>query len=90
MQEILIQSSRREGVFSDNSGYFFFLILHNNVCCDPLSEPSRRNGSDEGSQHIISMKKTEIIPQLSSNISSYMEIWVLLSWQQWWQLRQQW
>ena len=25
------------------------LILHKNICCDPSSEPSHRDGSDEGS-----------------------------------------
>ena len=26
------------------------------ICCDPSSESSRRDGSDEGSQHMVSMK----------------------------------
>ena len=30
-------------------------ILHKNIHCDPSSEPSRRGGSDEGSQHMVSM-----------------------------------
>ena len=30
-----------------------FLILLKNICCDPSSEPSRRDGSDEGSQHMV-------------------------------------
>ena len=29
------------------------LILHKNICCDPSSEPSQRDGSDEGSQHMV-------------------------------------
>ena len=36
-----IQSSRYEGVFDDD--YFLFLI--DTICCDPSSEPSRRDGS---------------------------------------------
>ena len=28
-----------------------------NQCCYPPSEQSRRDGSDEGSQHIVSMRK---------------------------------
>ena len=33
-----------------------FLIFHlviETICCDPSSEPSRRDGSDEGSQHMF-------------------------------------
>ena len=33
------------------------LTLHKNICCDPSSEPSPRDGSNEGSQHIVLMKK---------------------------------
>ena len=29
----------------------FLLILHKNRCCDPSSEPSYPDDSDEGSQH---------------------------------------
>ena len=32
------------------------LILQKTVCCDPSSEPSQRDSSDEGSQHIVSMR----------------------------------
>ena len=31
-------------------------ILHKNIHCDPTSEPSCRDGSDEGSQHMVSMR----------------------------------
>ena len=31
----------------------FFLFLIENICCSPSSEPSRRYGSDEGSQHVF-------------------------------------
>ena len=34
----------------------FFLILHNNICCDPSSEPSCRDDSDKGSQHMVSLR----------------------------------
>ena len=34
----------------------FFLTLHKNIGCDPSSEPSRRDGSDEGSPHMVSMR----------------------------------
>ena len=55
----LEQSYRQEGVFGDNKGYFL-LFLHKIICCDPPpSEPSRRDGSAEGSQHMVSVKKRE-------------------------------
>ena len=31
----------------------FFLFLIETICCDPSSEPSRQDGSDEGSQHMV-------------------------------------
>ena len=31
----------------------FFLSLHKNICCDPSLEPSRRDGSNEGSQNMF-------------------------------------
>ena len=31
----------------------FFLILYKNLCCDPSSELSQRDSSDEGSQHMV-------------------------------------
>ena len=31
----------------------FFLFLTETICCDPSSELSRRDGSDEGSQHMF-------------------------------------
>ena len=31
----------------------FLLILYKNICCDPSSEPSQRDSSDEGSQHMV-------------------------------------
>ena len=39
----------------DKKAYFMiiFLICHGNICCDPSSEPSCRDGSDEGSQHMF-------------------------------------
>ena len=57
------QSSRLEGVFGDNKGSFL-LILHKTICCNPSSEPSRRDGSDEGSHHMISMRNKKIHHQI--------------------------
>ena len=31
----------------------FFLFLIETICCDPLYEPSHRDGSDEQSQHMF-------------------------------------
>ena len=36
----------------DNSG-IFILFLNGNICCDPSLEPSRRDGSNFGSQHVF-------------------------------------
>ena len=35
------------------------LILHKNICCDPSSEPSQQDGSDEGSQHMVLMRNNK-------------------------------
>ena len=37
------------------------------TCCDCSSELSRRDSSDEASQHMVSREIRKIIPQLSSN-----------------------
>ena len=31
----------------------FFLFLIETICCEPSSEPSRREGPDEGSHHMF-------------------------------------
>ena len=50
------------------------LILYRNICCDPSSEPSRRDGSDEGSQHMVLMKNKkkyhQILPLIYSSDNS--------------------
>ena len=40
-------------VSEDNSTFFFFLFLNENVCCDPSLETSRKDGSNDRSQHIF-------------------------------------
>ena len=40
------------------------LILYKNICCDPSSEPSHRDGSDEGSQHMVSMRNKKNYPSV--------------------------
>ena len=49
------------------------LVLHRNICCDPSSEPSHRDGLDEGSQHIVSMRNKKNCLSLSSN-TLYLEL----------------
>ena len=46
------------------------LILHKNICNYPSSEPSRRDGSDEGSQHMVLMRNKKKYHQ----ILSYLEL----------------
>ena len=36
---------------------WFFLFLTQTICCDPSSEPSRRDGSDEGSHHMLWLRR---------------------------------
>ena len=40
------------------TGIFFGLVifLHKNIFCDPSLELSHRDGSNEGSQHIFSLR----------------------------------
>ena len=66
-QYLLRYADRREYliIISDT-----FLTLHKTICCDPLSEPSHRDGSVEGSQHMVSMRNKK---KLSSNTPSYLE-----------------
>ena len=41
---------------------YFFLFLIATICCDPLSEPPHRDGSDEGSQYMyLDTKLTKLI-----------------------------
>ena len=46
----------------------FLLILHKNICCDPSSEPSRQDGSDEGSQHMVSIRSKKNYPTIVQNV----------------------
>ena len=52
----------------------FLLLLHKNICCDPSSEPSRRDGSDEGSQHMVSMRNKINYPSIIIIYSTYLEL----------------
>ena len=48
------------------------LILHKNICCDPSSEQSHQDGSDEESQHKISMRNRKNYPSIVIKYPSYM------------------
>ena len=50
------------------------LILQKNICCDPSSEPSRQDDSDEWSQHMVLMRNKKNYLELSSNSPSYLEL----------------
>ena len=43
----------------------FLLILQKTLCCDPSSDPSREDGLDEGSQHMLSMRNKKNIIKYS-------------------------
>ena len=53
-------------IIRDNFVYFYI-----KTCCDPSSEPSRREGSDERSQHIVSIRNKknnhQILPLILSS-----------------------
>ena len=53
---------------------YFFSFLNETICCDPSSEPSQRDGSDDGSQLMVLCRIIKIYPQLSSNTPSYLEL----------------
>ena len=40
----------------------FFLFLIETICCDPSSEPSHRDSSDEESQHMFICKINKNYP----------------------------
>ena len=46
---------------------YFFLFLIETICCDSSSEPSRRDGSVEESQHMF-------YAELKKSVPSYPEI----------------
>ena len=49
----------------------FLLTLHKTMCCDPSSEPSQRDGSDEG---ITSYGFDDKLEKLPSDSPSYLEL----------------
>ena len=53
-------------------GIFLFSVIES-ICCDPSSELSCRDGSDEGSPHMF-LCRIKKNPQLSSITPSYLEL----------------
>ena len=51
-----------------------FLFLIETVCCDPTPEPSHRDGSDEGSQHMFLCRIKNYHLLLLLNTLSYLEL----------------
>ena len=49
----------------------FLLILPKIIYCESSSEPSRRVGSDERSQHMVSMRNKKNYPQNKYQIPPY-------------------
>ena len=63
----------------------YFLIIRDNIgelwlktCCDPSFELSRRDSSDEGLQHMVSLRNKKNYSKLSSNTLCYLELWTCI------------
>ena len=54
-----IELQMRGGI--DNNSKIIFL-LNENICCDPSLEPSRRDGSNDGSQNMFLLGNMENYP----------------------------
>ena len=48
--------------------------LHKNICCHPSSEQSQQDGSDEGSQHMVSMRNKKHYPSIIIKYSSNLQL----------------
>ena len=60
----ILNSAPERGGYEDNSK-IFFLFINENICCDPSLEPSRRDGSNDGSQDMFYGEIWLSIPELS-------------------------
>ena len=49
-------------------------VLIINICCEPSSEPSQGDGSDEGSQHMVSVRNKTNYPSTIIKYSSSIEL----------------
>ena len=58
---ILLAELQIRGGIQDNSK-IFFLLLNENICCDLSLEPSWRDGTNYGSQHMFLWRNMENYP----------------------------
>ena len=56
---------------------YIFLFLIENIYCDPSSELSHRDGSDEALQHVFYCRINKSYPELSPDTPSYLELCTL-------------
>ena len=50
------------------------IIRGEKIFCDPSSEPSHQDNSDEGSQYMFSMRYKKNYPSIIIKYSSYLEL----------------
>ena len=68
------------GILFVNSAYKTYVVTPHlncliNICCDPSSEPSLRDGSDDGSQYMVSMRHKKNYLSNIIKCSSYLRLW---------------
>ena len=72
---IIWQFSRKEGVTGIIERKFaLFINEKNNISCDCSSEPSHSDGSNEGSQYMLSLRNKKNVFKLSSKPPTYLEL----------------
>ena len=69
VQKLQVLQTRRGN--RDNLGIEF---LHKNIFCGPPLEPSHRDSSNEGSQHIFSLRNKKNYLSIILNTLSYLEL----------------
>ena len=68
---ISIPELQIRGGIEDNS-ILFFLFHIENICCDHSLEPSRRDGSNDGSQNMFLWRNMENYPEIITFTHSYL------------------
>ena len=59
-------------ITEDNSK-IIFLFLNENICCDPLLEPSQRDCSNGGTQNMFLIEKHDLLSQITPVTPCYLE-----------------
>ena len=54
------------------------MLLSLNICCDPSLEPSHRDGSNEGPQHMFLLRNKKNCLCIIFNTPSYRELCLLV------------